>query len=176
MSRKWSMRTLLVKGQPSFHRSPNHQTTRSGQLLSRTTVVVRGRGYTSCSSASSSPSFQMLAIPSTPRQESGFLNPSPVSATIFGTIRHQWILMGLSDIDTALCKYYKSTIPTTVVLTILSHIGVLYLPLNVVWLSSVFFFIIGSSPTTDTTLLPTVIADVVPQEVRFVGFHPGSLQ
>lgn len=92
----------------------------------------------------------------------------------------KWILIlalvgyTLSCVDAALRKYHKSTIPTTLVLTILSQIGVLHLPLNAVWLSSVFF-IIGGSPTTGTTLLPTIIVDV-PPEVRFVGFHLGSLQ
>jgi hypothetical protein len=54
-------------------------------------------------------------------------------------------------------------------LTIVSKIGVLHLPLNAVWLSSIFF-IIGGGPTTGTTLLTTVVADVVPAEVRSTVF------
>ncbi|TXC00656.1 hypothetical protein FocTR4_00008177 [Fusarium oxysporum f. sp. cubense] len=48
-------------------------------------------------------------------------------------------------------------------------VGVLHLPLNAVWLSSLFF-IIGGGPTTGTTLLTTVVADVVPAEVRSTVF------
>ncbi|KAF4343720.1 major facilitator superfamily transporter [Fusarium beomiforme] len=54
-------------------------------------------------------------------------------------------------------------------LTIFSQVGVLHLPLNAVWLSSLFF-IIGGGPTTGTTLLTTVVADVVPAEVRSTVF------
>ncbi|EXL98561.1 major facilitator superfamily domain-containing protein [Fusarium oxysporum II5] len=51
----------------------------------------------------------------------------------------------------------------------LFFVGVLHLPLNAVWLSSLFF-IIGGGPTTGTTLLTTVVADVVPAEVRSTVF------
>ncbi|KAM0349700.1 hypothetical protein ACHAPU_003529 [Fusarium lateritium] len=51
----------------------------------------------------------------------------------------------------------------------LFFVGVLQLPLNAVWLSSLFF-IIGGGPTTGTTLLTTVVADVVPPEVRSTVF------
>jgi hypothetical protein len=54
-------------------------------------------------------------------------------------------------------------------LTIFSQVGVLHLPLNAVWFSSLFF-IIGGGPTTGTTLLTTVVADVVPAEVRSTVF------
>ncbi|KAL5623553.1 hypothetical protein FOBRF1_002803 [Fusarium oxysporum] len=51
----------------------------------------------------------------------------------------------------------------------LFFVGTLHLPLNAVWLSSLFF-IIGGGPTTGTTLLTTVVADVVPAEVRSTVF------
>ncbi|KAI1013060.1 hypothetical protein LB503_001472 [Fusarium chuoi] len=51
----------------------------------------------------------------------------------------------------------------------LFFVGVLHLPLNAVWLSSLFF-VIGGGPTTGTTLLTTVVADVVPAEVRSTVF------
>ncbi|KAF9771958.1 hypothetical protein IL306_010370 [Fusarium sp. DS 682] len=51
----------------------------------------------------------------------------------------------------------------------LFFVGVLHLPLNAVWLSSLFF-IIGGGPTTGTTLLTTVVADVVSAEVRSTVF------
>ncbi|KAM0334564.1 hypothetical protein ACHAPQ_005102 [Fusarium lateritium] len=51
----------------------------------------------------------------------------------------------------------------------LFFVGVLHLPLKAVWLSSLFF-IIGGGPTTGTTLLTTVVADVVPSEIRSTVF------
>ncbi|KAM0559775.1 hypothetical protein ACHAPJ_004299 [Fusarium lateritium] len=57
----------------------------------------------------------------------------------------------------------------------LFFVGVLHLPLNAVWLSSLFF-IIGGGPTTGTTLLTTVVADVVPPEVRLVKSHLDRFQ
>ncbi|OAP62555.1 hypothetical protein AYL99_01782 [Fonsecaea erecta] len=47
--------------------------------------------------------------------------------------------------------------------------GVLHLPLNYVWLSSLFF-LLGGGPTVGTTLLTTVVADVVPPESRTTVF------
>lgn len=51
------------------------------------------------------------------------------------------------------------------------QVGVLHSPLNYVWLSSLFF-LVGGGPTTGTTLITTVVADVVPPELRFVRPFP----
>ncbi|KAI0124981.1 major facilitator superfamily domain-containing protein [Xylariales sp. AK1849] len=48
-------------------------------------------------------------------------------------------------------------------------VGVLHLPLQYVWLSSLCF-LIGGGPTTGTTLLTTIVADVVPPELRSTVF------
>ena len=40
-------------------------------------------------------------------------------------------------------------------------------PLQYVWTSSLFF-LIGGGPTTITTMINTIIADVVPRELRCV--------
>ncbi|TVY88574.1 Efflux pump, partial [Lachnellula willkommii] len=47
--------------------------------------------------------------------------------------------------------------------------GVLNLPLQYVWLSSLFY-LVGGGPTTGTTLLTTMVADVVPPELRSTVF------
>jgi hypothetical protein len=78
-------------------------------------------------------------------------------------------------VNTILRTYRQSSIHIPIVLTVLSQVGVLHLPLNAVWFSSLFF-IIGGGPTTGTTLLTTIVADVVPPEIRFVESHLGHLQ
>ncbi|KAK5305742.1 hypothetical protein LTR99_003286 [Exophiala xenobiotica] len=47
--------------------------------------------------------------------------------------------------------------------------GALHLPLHYVWLSSLFF-LLGGGPTVGTTLITTVVADVVPPESRSTVF------
>jgi hypothetical protein len=47
------------------------------------------------------------------------------------------------------------------------QVGVLHLPLQYVWLSSLFF-LVGGGPTIATTLVTTIVADVVPPEIRYV--------
>ncbi|KAJ9498436.1 hypothetical protein H2202_006123 [Exophiala xenobiotica] len=47
--------------------------------------------------------------------------------------------------------------------------GALHLPLPYVWLSSLFF-LLGGGPTVGTTLITTVVADVVPAESRSTVF------
>jgi hypothetical protein len=47
------------------------------------------------------------------------------------------------------------------------QIGIMHVSLNYVWLSSLFF-LVGGGPTVATTLITTVVADVVPPESRFV--------
>jgi hypothetical protein len=56
-------------------------------------------------------------------------------------------------------------------LTLDAKVGALHAPLQFVWLSSLFF-VIGGGPTTGTTLITTIVADVVPPEIRYV--HPAS--
>lgn len=79
-----------------------------------------------------------------------------------------WVYFVLG-VDTVLCQNHQRSVYHLMILTIFSQVGVLHLPLNAVWLSSLFF-IIGGGPTTGTTLLTTVVADVVPAEVRSTVF------
>ncbi|KAH8698674.1 P-loop containing nucleoside triphosphate hydrolase protein [Talaromyces proteolyticus] len=69
----------------------------------------------------------------------------------------KWILV------LALAGYAMSTAAT------LCFVGVLYLPLKYVWLSPLFF-LVGGGPTMGTTLITTIVADVVPPEFRSTVF------
>jgi hypothetical protein len=54
----------------------------------------------------------------------------------------------------------------------LYQIGVLHLPLQYVWLSSLFL-LIGGGQAIATTMVTTMVADVVPPELRQgTLFHP----
>ena len=46
------------------------------------------------------------------------------------------------------------------------QVGILDLPLNFAWLSSLFF-LVGDGPTVATTMATTIVADVVPTHLRY---------
>jgi hypothetical protein len=57
-----------------------------------------------------------------------------------------------------------NTYVTPLLLTV-KQIGILHLPLQFVWLSSLFF-LIGGGPVVGTTMITTIVADVAPPEKR----------